>query len=115
MTRRHWPGHAWLGYRTLLDFTRSRDWRPVVALCVGCLTCGLFWEMWNYWSYPKWTYQVPFVGVLEVFEMPVLGYGGYLPFALELHALYHLTSGAVGRMRHDYVQLVSDARSGDIE
>jgi hypothetical protein len=53
--------------------------------------------------------------VLEVFEMPVLGYGGYLPFALELHALYHLTSGAVGRMRHDYVQLVSDARSGDIE
>ena len=28
--------------------------------------------------------------------MPVLGYGGYLPFALELFALYHLFAGILG-------------------
>jgi len=109
------PVNAWLGYRTLFEFTRHRDWRPVLALWVGCLVCGLFWEMWNYWSYPKWTYHVPFVGGLKVFEMPVLGYGGYLPFALELHALYHLMLGLVGRPRWDYVRLVPDARGGAIE
>jgi hypothetical protein len=28
------------------------------------------------------------VGFLKIFEMPVLGYLGYLPFALELYAMY---------------------------
>ena len=109
------PVNAWLGNRTLLEFTRRRDWRPLVALGVGCLICGLFWEMWNYWSYPKWTYRVPFVGVLRLFEMPALGYGGYLPFALELYALYHLMLGIVGRPRWDLVRLVPEPETGDPE
>jgi hypothetical protein len=33
------------------------------------------------------------VDFARVFEMPLLGYGGYLPFALELFALYHLIVG----------------------
>jgi hypothetical protein len=28
--------------------------------------------------------------------MPLLGYGGYLPFSLELFAIYHLIVGLVG-------------------
>jgi hypothetical protein len=36
--------------------------------------------------------------------MPLLGYGGYLPFALELHALYHLVMGLAGRRRVNYLQ-----------
>ncbi len=99
------PINAWLDNRSLFEFTRDRDWRPVVALWVGCLICGFFWEFWNFWSYPKWVYDVPFVGVFKVFEMPALGYGGYLPFALELYALYHLMLGILGRPRWDYVQL----------
>jgi hypothetical protein len=91
------PVNAWLGRRTLLDATARRDWRPVVALWVGCLVCGFFWELWNVHSYPKWVYDVPLVGFGRVFEMPVLGYGGYLPFALELFALYQLLAGALGR------------------
>jgi hypothetical protein len=89
------PINAWLGHRTLLDDTARGDWRPVVSLWLGCLVCGWFWELWNYWSYPKWSYEVPFVDVLRVFEMPLLGYGGYLPFALELFALYHLLAGVL--------------------
>ncbi len=41
---------------------------------------------------PKWIYNVPFVGFWHIFEMPLLGYGGYLPFSLELYALYRLLS-----------------------
>jgi hypothetical protein len=84
------PVNVWLGHRSLLQYTVRGDWWPVIALAVGCLICAFFWEMWNYISYPKWIYHVPFVGFLHVFEMPVLGYLGYIPFSWELFALYHL-------------------------
>ena len=48
---------------------------------------------------PKWVYHVPFFGWLKVFEMPILGYGGYLPFALEVFAAWSLLSGAT--LGHD--------------
>jgi len=86
------PVNAWLGNRSLLAYLRAGDWRPVFALGLGALVCGFFWEMWNYYSYPKWIYRVPFVGFCKVFEMPLLGYLGYIPFALELFALYHLVA-----------------------
>jgi hypothetical protein len=38
--------------------------------------------MWNAHSLAKWEYNIPFVHAFEVFEMPVLGYAGYLPFGL---------------------------------
>lgn len=66
------------------------DWRPWMALWLGSLTCGFFWELWNVWSYPKWIYHVPFVGFWKIFEMPALGYLGYLPFGLELYLMAEL-------------------------
>jgi hypothetical protein len=91
------PVNVWLGYRSLSEYTARREWRPVVALWLGCLICGFFWEMWNFYSYPKWVYDVPFLNFWHVFEMPLLGYLGYIPFALELFALYHLAIGLLGR------------------
>ena len=85
-----------LGHRTLLARASIGDWRQVLSLFIGALICGFFWEFWNSWSFPKWVYDVPFVGFGHIFEMPVLGYGGYLPFALELFALYHLFAGILG-------------------
>lgn len=81
------PLNHWLGRQTLLDFLQRGDWRPVIALSVGALICGFFWEMWNYYSWPKWIYHTPGAQFLHVFEMPLLGYGGYIPFALEVYAL----------------------------
>jgi hypothetical protein len=52
--------------------------------------CGFFWEMWNYYSYPKWTCRTLGAQFLHVLEMPLLGHGGYVPFALELCALKNL-------------------------
>ncbi len=76
--------------KSLFDYIRVGNWRPVLSLVIGCLICGFFWEMWNYLSYPKWIYNVPGVNFLHIFEMPLLGYLGYIPFSLELYSIYHL-------------------------
>ena len=84
------PVNAWLGRPSLLGYLGRGDWRPVVALALGALVCGFLWELWNFYSYPKWTYHTPGVEFLHVFEMPLLGFLGYPPFGLELYALAHL-------------------------
>ncbi len=87
------PVNLWLGRPSLIRKTAEGDWRLVFALWLGGLTCGFFWELWNYYSSPKWLYQVPYVDFWYVFEMPLLGYLGYLPFALELYAMYAFFEG----------------------
>ena len=86
------PINYWLGKPSLIARTTVGDWRTVFALWIGCLVCGFFWEMWNYYSSPKWIYHLPFLNSLRVFEMPLAGYLGYFPFSLELYALFHLVS-----------------------
>lgn len=46
------------------------------------LACGVLWEMWNYFSLARWVYYVPAVQAFHLFEMPLLGYAGYLPFGI---------------------------------
>jgi len=101
------PINVWLGNRSLGDWTKNGDWRPVIALWLGVLLTAFFWEMWNYFSYPKWIYHVPWGNWFHIFEMPALGYGGYLPFALELYAIYHLVVGLFGDKTSDYVKVTS--------
>ena len=84
---------------SILEQVRRGDWLLVAAFGVGALVCGWFWEMWNYWSIPKWEYSIPFVEFVHIFEMPLLGYVGYLPFGLETYAAYHFLAGVVGWVR----------------
>ncbi len=49
----------------------------------AALICGFFWEMWNYLSLAKWVYATPYFQAYSIFEMPLAGYLGYLPFGLE--------------------------------
>jgi hypothetical protein len=102
------PINVWLGNRSLADWTQKGNWQPVISLWLGVLLTAFFWEMWNYYSYPKWIYHVSWGGWLHVFEMPLLGYGGYLPFALELYALYHLITGFLGHKTVGYVKVTPD-------
>ena len=81
------PLNYWLGREHFLERLEHGDWRSVVALSLGALICGFFWEMWNFYSNPKWVYHTPGAQFLHIFEMPLLGYGGYIPFGLELYAL----------------------------
>ncbi|HEX2980705.1 MAG TPA: hypothetical protein VHO48_10620 [Anaerolineaceae bacterium] len=109
------PVNVWLGNRHLARSLRVGDWCPVVSLFVGVLITGFFWEMWNYYSFPKWVYTVPGVDFWKVFEMPLLGYGGYLPFALELFAIYHMIAGLLGDKEASYVHLDQpDGAAGDL-
>lgn len=81
------PLNSKLGRPSQLGFLAHGDGRPTICLALGALVCGLFWELWNYYSYPKWIYHTPGAEFWRIFEMPLLGYLGYLPFAWELFAL----------------------------
>jgi hypothetical protein len=62
---------------------RNGSWEEVFLWLFAGLACGILWETWNFWAGSKWVYTVPFVGGLKIFEMPVLGFLGFPPFALE--------------------------------
>jgi hypothetical protein len=79
------------GEPTIFDDLGRGDWRTLVRLSLAALICGFFWEMWNAYSLAHWTYAVPYVGRFHLFEMPVLGYAGYLPFGWECAAVAMLS------------------------
>jgi len=74
---------ALMGERHILGDVARGDWHLVVSSALAALFCGWFWEMWNYYSLAKWEYAIPFVHRYQIFQMPILGYAGYLPFGLE--------------------------------
>jgi hypothetical protein len=80
---------------------RNRLW----SLMLGGLACGLMWEFWNFWAGSKWNYTVPFFGKWKVFEMPVFGFLGFLPFALECWILYHLLRAIPQRLNSRAVRI----------
>jgi hypothetical protein len=71
------------GKQTILSGMTSGNWRLIITSAAAALFCGGFWEMWNYYSLARWEYHIPFVHGFQIFEMPILGYAGYLPFGLE--------------------------------
>jgi hypothetical protein len=66
----------------LLTALEKGDYRPWVGSALAALICGFFWELWNAGSLAKWCYTLPYVQWGQIFEMPLLGYGGYLPFGV---------------------------------
>ena len=100
------PVNVLLKNKSLLFYTSEGNWKPILSLIIGCLICGFFWEMWNNFSYPKWIYNVPGVNFMHLFEMPLLGYLGYISFSLELYAIYHFIVGIFGKKSQlDYIKI----------
>ncbi len=96
----------WLRNRSLVAYSDERNWRPMISLAAGCFVCGFFWEMWNYFAFPKWIYHIPGVDFFHVFEMPLFGYLGYIPFSFELFAFYHfVTRTSIREEDQYYIQL----------
>lgn len=81
------PVNAWQGRPSLWVAVWRREWRLPISFALGALGCGFFWEAWNQWAMPKWEYVIPYVGFWHIFQMPLLGWFGYLPFGLELYAM----------------------------
>jgi hypothetical protein len=111
-----WPRYffatVWLGPIFLLDpllekvqvrslslSISSGNRRRLWSLLLGGLACGLMWEFWNFWAPSKWIYTVPYFSRWKVFEMPLLGFIGFPPFALECWIMYHLLSEGMRRAR----------------
>lgn len=83
------PGLLWVTYQRWNDYLNSMlrditqgDWTLVWTSACAALICGFFWEMWNVHSLAKWIYTIPAVDRFHLFEMPLLGYAGYLPFGV---------------------------------
>lgn len=79
------------GDESLFRDLRAGQYARLVNLLVAGFICGGLWEFWNFWARAKWIYTVPIFGDIKIFEMPVLGYFGFPPFALECFTMYVFT------------------------
>jgi hypothetical protein len=86
-------GQVVIGEPTVFSTVSEGDWRPVWLPALAGLLCGFFWEMWNAYSLAHWEYAIPRVHRFLIFEMPLLGYAGYLPFGLECKVIADLLPG----------------------
>ena len=82
-----------LGQATVFSSLANGDWRPLILPAIAALICGFFWELWNAHSLAHWEYNIPYVEKFYLFEMPVIGYAGYLPFGLVCLAVAELVRG----------------------
>jgi hypothetical protein len=82
------PINAMRGYPSIFGDLGRGGWRRLWSLLASGLVCGFLWEFFNYWAISKWTYTVPYFGNIKLFEMPVLGFLGFPPFAVECWAIY---------------------------
>lgn len=101
-------GAVWVGFALLLDplnyFARQRSLlgdleagrrTTFYSLLGSGLVCGVLWEFWNYWAAAQWHYVFPILQGWKVFEMPLPGYLGFPPFAVECFVMYEF----LGTMR----------------
>ena len=73
--------------KSVLDSLAVGDWSVFFRFSVASLICGLCWETWNYHACAKWIYAVPYVHRFQIWEMPLIGFAGYLPFGVECAAV----------------------------
>jgi hypothetical protein len=108
------PLNHWLGgpnTPTLIGDWRAGRWGRTASLMLGGLICGFFWEFWNFWAAAKWTYDLPFLGAVErfrLFEMPLPGFAGFLPFALECWVIFQTILLVMGAMRLRWFERLPD-------
>ena len=87
------------GKDSLLHDIEKGDLTRILNLLAAGLVCGLLWEFWNFWAQAKWIYTVPFFEKLKLFEMPLLGFLGFPPFAVSAYAMYRTLLMAMQRSR----------------
>jgi hypothetical protein len=93
------------GYPSFMQQLMGGSAASLLTTLLSGLICGILWEAWNYWSFAKWVYEVPFFNSLKVFEMPLAGYLGFPPFALETMTFVYFLQGSHAFQRYRYVAL----------
>ncbi|MGO9273493.1 MAG: hypothetical protein ACLQOO_25200 [Terriglobia bacterium] len=82
------PLNYWWKGRSLLCEWEAGDSSTLLSFLAAGWVCGILWEFWNFWSVARWLYIFPILQDWKVFEMPILGYVGFLPFAVECFVMY---------------------------
>jgi hypothetical protein len=80
------------GGKSLLKDLEDGNPQKIYLLLIAGWICGLLWEFWNFWALSKWVYTVPFFADKKGFEMPVLGFLGFPPFAVQAYVMYNFIS-----------------------
>lgn len=92
-----------LNYRlkavTLLSDIERNDWGNFWAWIFSGLTAGFLWEFWNFWAGSHWEYSLPYLDFWHVFQMPVFGFLGFLPFALEIFVIWNFALAVQKRVK----------------
>jgi len=83
------PFNYWRGVPSIYSDWEHGDLSRTLQLFAAGITCGLLWEFWNMWAYTKWVYIFPLGQGVKYFEMPLVGFLGFLPFALEYFVMFH--------------------------
>lgn len=79
--------HRWGEHSLLRDLEQGSTCTFYPFLASG-LVCGIVWEFWNYWAGAKWLYIFPIWQNAKIFEMPLPGFLGFPPFALECFVMF---------------------------
>ena len=82
------PVNALFGEHSLFVDLREGKINKLFSLFLSGIICGFLWEFWNYWANTKWIYTLPFLQHPKIFEMPVAGFLGFLPFAVECYVMW---------------------------
>ena len=86
------PFNYRFGGRSLLRDLEDGNPRKIYLLLIAGLICGFLWELWNFWALSRWVYTVPFFDKVKGFEMPLLGFLGFPPFAVQAYVMYNFIS-----------------------
>jgi hypothetical protein len=77
-----------LGLPSVLDERAKGRIGGTYALMAAGYVCGLVWEFLNFWAGGRWIYHVPYLPQFKIFEMPVIGFLGFGPFAVAFLEMY---------------------------
>ncbi len=87
-----------LGLPTIIGKFNHGEWLMPIALMTATLFTGFWWELWNFYSMPKWIYTVPYINFWKIFEMPLFGFLGYLPFGLVVYSYTILLLACINKI-----------------
>ena len=95
------PINYMLGGRSVFHYFEMGELKQFLGLLSAGIVCGLLWEFWNYGAEGRWLYKIPFPWAgPKIFEMPLLGFLGFLPFAVECHAMQNYLLAILNRRKH---------------
>lgn len=97
------PLNFWLKNETFLADLEKKNWTRLWSWILAGLVAGFFWEFWNFLAESRWEYSLPYLNFWRVFQMPIFGYTGFMPFALEIFAFHQLLSWMYKKIEKKFI------------